>query len=148
MAVECFLFIGMIAAAHGAFLHHPIPAGAVLTVAKPVDSHDPNPQYNYAYNVQNALTGDSKMQHEIRDGDVVRGSYSLVEPDGSLRVVDYTADPVNGFNAVVRKKPAIVKVAVTAPVTLARPLTVAPHRLLFAYPGSAYAHRTLGLIHH
>lgn len=28
------------------------------------------------------------------------GQYSLVEPDGSIRTVDYTADPVNGFNAV------------------------------------------------
>ncbi|XP_046744624.1 larval cuticle protein A2B-like [Diprion similis] len=149
MAVKCFLFIGMIAAARGAFLHHPVPAGAVLTVSKPVDSHDPNPQYNYAYNVQDTLTGDSKMQHEIRDGDVVRGSYSLVEPDGSRRVVDYTADPINGFNAVVHKEPAIVKAAIAAtPVALARPLTVAHHRLLYAYPGPAYSHRTLGLVHH
>lgn len=28
------------------------------------------------------------------------GQYSLVEPDGSIRTVDYTADPINGFNAV------------------------------------------------
>lgn len=39
----------------------------------------------------------------MRDGDVVKGQYSLVEPDGSVRVVDYVADPVNGFNAVVSK---------------------------------------------
>lgn len=31
------------------------------------------------------------------------GQYSLVEPDGSIRTVDYTADPVHGFNAVVSK---------------------------------------------
>lgn len=34
---------------------------------------------------------------------MVKGSYSLVEPDGSIRKVDYTADPVHGFNAVVSK---------------------------------------------
>lgn len=27
----------------------------------------------------------------------------MVEPDGSIRTVDYVADPVNGFNAVVSK---------------------------------------------
>ena len=48
-----------------------------------------------------------KHQHETRDGDVVKGQYSLVEPDGSIRTVDYTADKHNGFNAVVHKTPAI-----------------------------------------
>lgn len=33
------------------------------------------------------------------------GQYSLVEPDGSIRTVDYTADKHNGFNAVVHKTP-------------------------------------------
>lgn len=31
------------------------------------------------------------------------GSYSLVEPDGSKRIVDYTSDKHLGFNAVVKK---------------------------------------------
>lgn len=31
------------------------------------------------------------------------GQYSLVEPDGSVRTVDYTADSIHGFNAVVSK---------------------------------------------
>lgn len=31
------------------------------------------------------------------------GQYSLVEPDGSLRTVDYAADDINGFNAIVSK---------------------------------------------
>ncbi|XP_037945225.1 cuticle protein 7-like, partial [Teleopsis dalmanni] len=48
-------------------------------------------------------TGDVKSQHETRDGDSVKGQYSLVEPDGSIRTVDYTADKHNGFNAVVHK---------------------------------------------
>lgn len=44
------------------------------------------------------------MQYEERDGDVVRGYYSLREPDGTIRTVHYTADKVNGFNAhVVRQ---------------------------------------------
>lgn len=48
-------------------------------------------------------TGDNKGQWETRDGDVVRGAYSLVEPDGNVRLVEYTADSVHGFNAVVKR---------------------------------------------
>lgn len=35
----------------------------------------------------------------------------MVEPDGSVRTVDYTADPVNGFNAVVSKSGPSVHVS-------------------------------------
>lgn len=41
-------------------------------------------------------TGDHKSHRESRDGDRVRGEYSLVEPDGSLRKVEYDADDHNG----------------------------------------------------
>ncbi|XP_039288410.1 larval cuticle protein A2B-like isoform X2 [Nilaparvata lugens] len=78
---------------------------AYAAKAAALDYYDPNPQYSYAYDVQDALTGDSKSQHESRSGDVVQGSYSLVDPDGTKRTVEYTADPVNGFNAVVHKQP-------------------------------------------
>jgi len=72
---------------------------------------DAYPHYSFAYSVQDTLTGDSKTQHETRDGGVVKGSYSLVEPDGTTRTVEYTADPVNGFNAVVHRQPSAVKLA-------------------------------------
>ncbi|KAJ8918330.1 hypothetical protein NQ315_008023 [Exocentrus adspersus] len=62
-----------------------------------------HPKYAFRYGVSDPHTGDVKAQQESRDGDVVKGQYSLVEPDGSIRVVDYVADPVNGFNAVVSK---------------------------------------------
>lgn len=49
--------------------------------------------------------GDKKnSQYEVRDGDVVKGQYKLVDPDGSIRIVRYTADPRNGFNAVVSRQ--------------------------------------------
>ena len=100
-------------------------APAVAKVAAPVavdTDYDPNPQYSYAYDIQDALTGDSKSQQESRSGDVVQGSYSLVEPDGTVRTVEYTADPVNGFNAVVHKTPLAAPVAkVAAPVAYAAP---------------------------
>ncbi|XP_049811439.1 larval cuticle protein A3A-like isoform X15 [Schistocerca nitens] len=72
--------------------------------AEAVDAYyDPNPQYSFSYSVSDALTGDAKQQQESRSGDVVEGSYSLVEPDGSVRTVQYTAAPGAGFNAVVSK---------------------------------------------
>lgn len=44
------------------------------------------------------------------------GTYSLIEKDGSKRIVDYTADPHTGFHAVVRNEPAAGPVAYAAPV--------------------------------
>lgn len=79
-------------------------ASAVFEEPAVQDEYDPNPQYEYNYNVQDDQTGDYKTQEETRSGDSVRGSYSLSEPDGTRRIVEYTADSQNGFNAVVRKE--------------------------------------------
>ncbi|VEN46137.1 unnamed protein product, partial [Callosobruchus maculatus] len=62
-----------------------------------------HPKYQFNYGVADGLTGDHKTQSEVRDGGHVKGSYSVAEPDGTLRVVEYAADDVNGFNAVVKK---------------------------------------------
>ncbi|XP_055623340.1 cuticle protein 8-like [Toxorhynchites rutilus septentrionalis] len=61
------------------------------------------PKYDFKYGVENPHTGDHKKQWETRDGDVVKGGYSLKEADGTIRVVEYTADKHKGFNAVVKK---------------------------------------------
>lgn len=91
-------------------------AVAAPAYAKVAEEYDPNPQYSFAYDIQDGLTGDSKSQHETRNGDVVSGSYSLVDPDGHKRTVDYTADPHNGFNAVVHREPLGHKVVAAAPI--------------------------------
>ncbi|EDV95852.1 larval cuticle protein A2B [Drosophila grimshawi] len=91
---------------------------AVAKVAAP-EPYDPNPQYSFSYDVHDSSTGDVKNQQESRSGDVVQGSYSLIEADGTRRVVEYTADPVHGFNAVVHREGAVVKAAkVLAPAPL------------------------------
>ncbi|GBP44258.1 Pupal cuticle protein Edg-84A [Eumeta japonica] len=59
-------------------------------------------RYQFEYSVQDPDSGDMKQQHESRDGDAVRGQYSFIQPDGTRRIVEYTADKVRGFNAVVR----------------------------------------------
>lgn len=61
------------------------------------------PKYTFKYGVNDYHTGDIKSQHETRDGDVVKGQYSVVEADGSIRTVEYTADKHSGFNAIVHK---------------------------------------------
>lgn len=58
--------------------------------------------YNFAYSVDNPATGDVKRHSETRNGDEVRGSYFLIEPDGGHRLVEYTAG-INGFNAHVKR---------------------------------------------
>ncbi|CAG9814365.1 unnamed protein product [Phaedon cochleariae] len=96
-----------------------VPQHAPSYVASPVLSHGyagphghaaqhedyyAHPKYEFNYGVQDAHTGDQKSQHEQRDGDVVKGFYTVAEPDGTLRTVHYTADDHNGFNAVVEKQ--------------------------------------------
>ncbi|XP_046966824.1 cuticle protein-like [Vanessa cardui] len=79
-------------------------------------------QYDFQYSVHDGQSGDVKQQQENRAGDAVHGSYSLVQPDGVHRVVEYTADKEHGFNAVVRyegqpvQAPAPAKLAYAAPV--------------------------------
>lgn len=52
----------------------PAVAAVVPAVAINTD-YDPAPQYAYAYNIQDSITGDQKSQQETRDGDVVKGIY-------------------------------------------------------------------------
>ncbi|XP_047986110.1 cuticle protein 7-like [Leguminivora glycinivorella] len=61
-----------------------------------------HPKYKFEYKVSDKHTGDHKTQHEHRDGDVVKGFYSLHEPDGSVRDVHYESDKKTGFHAEVK----------------------------------------------
>uniref|UniRef100_A0A182W039 Uncharacterized protein n=1 Tax=Anopheles minimus TaxID=112268 RepID=A0A182W039_9DIPT len=71
------------------------------------DSDYDRDDYSYGYAVRDELSGDIKSQQEVRNGDRVRGQYRTVESDGTERIVDYTADDVRGFNAVVRHQPSV-----------------------------------------
>ncbi|XP_063621678.1 histidine-rich protein PFHRP-II-like [Cydia splendana] len=102
--------------------YHTAPA-AVHYSAPIAHEEIAHPQYEYSYSVADGHSGDNKSQQETRDGDVVKGSYSLKEADGSIRTVEYTADDHNGFNAVVHNTapthaPVVVK---AAPVVYSAP---------------------------
>lgn len=73
---------------------------SAAAVDEPEKSDDQS-HYSFEYHVNNPETGDIKSHNEVRNGDVVHGTYGLVEPDGSIRTVEYTADEQNGFRAVV-----------------------------------------------
>ena len=62
-----------------------------------------NPNFHYNYGVSDPSTGDQKSHVETREGDVVKGKYSFVDSDGSIRTVTYTADPIHGFQVSVHK---------------------------------------------
>lgn len=85
----------------------PTVAGETAIVANsPVNTDQARPQFQYKYGVSDPLTGDQKTHTETRDGDVVKGQYSFVDADGSIRTVTYTADAIHGFQAKVETIPA------------------------------------------
>ncbi|XP_050514577.1 cuticle protein 7-like [Diabrotica virgifera virgifera] len=117
------------------------------------DDYYAHPKYAFKYGVHDPSTGDVKSQKEVRDGDVVKGQYSLVEPDGSIRTVDYVADPVNGFNAVVSKtgpsvhiaqEPVAIKKVVPTYVNQVVPVVRPIYQKIVAQPVYKYT-STLGL---
>ncbi|XP_023174011.1 transcription elongation factor SPT5 [Drosophila hydei] len=59
------------------------------------------PEYSFAYGIEDGEARVLQNRKETRNGDEVRGVYSVVDPDGTLRVVKYTADDTNGFQAEV-----------------------------------------------
>lgn len=113
--------------------HVPAPVAYAAPIQRTIIAEPEAPaHYDFGYAVHDPLTGDSKSQVETRRGDVVQGSYSLVDPDGTKRTVNYAADPHNGFNAVVHKEPLAV-----APVAPVARIAAAP---LHGYAGPALHH--------
>uniref|UniRef100_A0A0K8UPJ2 Cuticle protein n=1 Tax=Bactrocera latifrons TaxID=174628 RepID=A0A0K8UPJ2_BACLA len=119
-----------------------VPVPYVAPAPKPAapEPYDPAPKYSFGYDIQDGYTGDLKSQHETRHGDVVKGSYSVVDPDGTKRTVDYTADPHNGFNAVVRKEPIAYKTAPIPPAPIGPAVPVKAPALSYPLALAPLAH--------
>ncbi|XP_063830127.1 cuticle protein 8-like [Ostrinia nubilalis] len=130
MAAKLFVVLSLAVAASAVPL---VPVAKVAYAEVEAPAH-----YEFQYSVHDEHSGDIKQQQEARAGDAVHGSYSLLQPDGLTRVVDYSADKEHGFNAVVRYEghpapaPAhpvklayaapVAKVAYSAPVAYAAPV--------------------------
>ncbi|XP_066950758.1 cuticle protein 8-like [Macrobrachium rosenbergii] len=54
--------------------------------------------YEFGYGVSDAYTGTDYSRSETSDGNVVKGSYHVLLPDGRKQIVTYTADDY-GFHA-------------------------------------------------
>ncbi|XP_050669082.1 cuticle protein 8-like isoform X1 [Leptidea sinapis] len=118
---------------HAAPVHYAAPIAKVVAHQEEIAY----PKYEYNYSVADGHTGDNKQQQEVRDGDVVKGSYSFHEADGSIRTVEYSADDHSGFNAVVHNT-----APTDAPVLYkAAPVYAAPVAYKAAHVYTAPAHQ-------
>ncbi|KAL0840227.1 hypothetical protein ABMA28_015516 [Loxostege sticticalis] len=116
-----------------AVTYHAAPVAKVYAHQAEEIAH---PKYEYSYSVADGHSGDNKSQQESRDGDVVKGSYSFHEADGSVRTVEYTADDHNGFNAVVHNT-----APTAAPVVYkAAPVVVKAAPVVYKAPALQYYH--------
>ena len=66
-------------------------------------------KYNFEYKVAAKEDQTYISQNEQRDGDNVQGSYSYVDPEGSLITVNYEAGPM-GYSATTDKQEGFVTV--------------------------------------
>ncbi|KAH8360424.1 hypothetical protein KR200_004240 [Drosophila serrata] len=76
---------------------------------------DQNSSYQFGFDVKDDEFTNYQNRKEIRDGAVIKGSYSVVDSDGFIRTVKYTADPKEGFKAEVIREPTDIVVKIPTP---------------------------------
>ncbi|XP_071535291.1 cuticle protein 19-like [Panulirus ornatus] len=69
--------------------------------AHPIGYREEPTPYNFAYGVQDEYAGTDFGQTEESDGKTVRGSYTVLLPDGRKQTVTYVADDYGGYQAEV-----------------------------------------------
>merc|ERR1711936_1021299 len=73
----------------------------VYPVEEEEEEFEPQP-YKYEYGVQDDYSKAAFAKYETQNEvGAVTGSYKVNLPDGRIQTVTYTADPVNGYKAVV-----------------------------------------------
>lgn len=77
--------------------------------------YDPNPSYQFGFDVKDDQFTNYQTRKEERDGKTITGSYSVVDADGYIRTVKYTADPKEGFKAEVSREPTDIKIKIPKP---------------------------------
>ncbi|XP_069669234.1 cuticle protein 8-like isoform X2 [Periplaneta americana] len=93
------VFAALVAAVLAQDHHHQLPVAEHHVE----EHHYAHPKYEFKYGVKDPHTHDIKEQAEKRDGHKVESHYMLVEPDGTIRTVQYTADKHTGFHAHVQR---------------------------------------------
>lgn len=74
-----------------------------------------NSSYQFGFDVKDDEYTNYQQRKEVRDGNVIKGSYSVVDSDGFIRTVTYTADPKEGFKADVVRQPTDIVVKIPTP---------------------------------
>merc|ERR1712071_638070 len=68
--------------------------------ASPAAAESPSGEYRFNYNISEAHSRDVKSHSESSDGAEITGTYRILQPDGCIRVVRYTAGTM-GFQPTV-----------------------------------------------
>lgn len=79
------------------------------------EEFESNPSYQFGFDVKDDEYTNYQNRKEVRDGNVIKGSYSVVDSDGFIRTVTYTADPKEGFKADVVREPTNIVVKIPTP---------------------------------
>ena len=107
---------------------------------KPEDEendNNPNAQYQFSFDISDDESTNYHNRKEQRDGEKISGSYSVVDSDGFIRTVTYTADPEEGFKAEVSREPTNIQVKIPTPAP--QPAAPAPqYRLQERKPQPQY----------
>jgi len=85
---------------------------------------NPNPTYNYAYQVADEPSQNYIAHNEGRKDNVVTGQYSYVDPYGTLITVDYIADK-DGYRETRKEQPEFVQIR-AVPITRTEVVQPAP----------------------
>ncbi|XP_055382580.1 alpha-protein kinase 1 isoform X1 [Condylostylus longicornis] len=110
--------------------------GGKLSQEEP-EEYDTNPSYQFGFDVKDDEFTNYQNRKEVRDGNVITGSYSVVDSDGFIRTVKYTADPKEGFKAEVIREPTdiVIKIPTPPPQQLLRqPVQAGPSQHQHSQP--------------
>ncbi|KAH8365719.1 hypothetical protein KR093_003785 [Drosophila rubida] len=97
---------------------------------------DQNSSYQFGFDVKDDEFTNYQNRKEIRDGSVIKGSYSVVDSDGFIRTVKYTADPKEGFKAEVIREPTDIVVKIPTPPPPTQLLRAGGHKAPQEYSSS------------
>ncbi|XP_001353106.3 putative mediator of RNA polymerase II transcription subunit 26 [Drosophila pseudoobscura] len=89
---------------------------------------DQNSSYQFGFDVKDDEFTNYQNRKEVRDGSVIKGSYSVVDSDGFIRTVKYTADPKEGFKAEVIREPTDIVVKIPTPPPATQLLRAGGHK--------------------
>ncbi|KAH8415732.1 hypothetical protein KR222_011577 [Zaprionus bogoriensis] len=94
---------------------------------------DANSSYQFGFDVKDDEFTNYQNRKEVRDGSVIKGSYSVVDSDGFIRTVKYTADPKEGFKAEVIREPTDIVVKIPTPAPPTQLLRAGGHKVAQEY---------------